>query len=168
MDKIILSKDESELFRARQGEAAKLEPANMAILIRPAAIEDHPMTCPRDGKWLTRFSDEHFPEEIILEQCPACRGLWLNRGHFIGYQRFREQQWTARIETPGDPKLRAELQQLVDEYQAGKSTETLQKLGKFLSTPMDPGAPRNAEAEQAVSTVMGVVMALLRAFVLRF
>ncbi|KTB48122.1 Transcription factor zinc-finger [Dehalogenimonas alkenigignens] len=159
--------DESELFRARQGEAARLEALDEASLARPTAAARHDLACPRDGTRLQRFTDRHFPSEVILERCPACRGLWLNRGHFRGYQRYREKKFTAVIESAGDLKFSEELKRLAAEHRQGNSTETMRKLGEFLSTPMGPGEAPSAEAERAVNTFISILMTLLRVAVLR-
>ncbi|MEL7562268.1 zf-TFIIB domain-containing protein [Dehalogenimonas sp. 4OHTPN] len=158
--------DESELFRARQGEAARLEALDEASLAQPTAEVRRDLACPRDGTRLQRFTDRHFPREIILERCPACRGLWLNRGHFRGYQRFREKKFTDSIENL-DLKPSEELKRLAAEHRQGNSTKTMRKLGEFLSTPMGPGEAPSAEAERAVNTFMSILMTLLRVVVLR-
>ena len=159
--------DESELFRARQGEAVKVESADIECISQPEVKGRKYLICPRDGTMLVRFTDRYFPSEIILERCPACRGLWLNRGHFTDYQNYRERKLTARIESAGDRKLDEELNKLAAEHRAGNSTETMRRLGEFLSTPMEPGAPRSAEAEGAVNALISVLMTLFRVFVLR-
>lgn len=159
--------DESELFRARQGEAAKLEPLDEESLARPTAAARRDLACPRDGTLLKRFTDRHFPSEIILERCPACRGLWLNRGHFSGYQRYREKKFTDNIEAAGDQKFSQELKKLTAEHREGSPAGTMRRLGEFLSTPMGPGEAPSPEAERAVNTFMSILMTLLRVAVLR-
>ena len=82
--------DESELYRAKQGEAARIEMLDVEELRSPAAIQNASLLCPRDGAVLSRFQDRYFPGDIILERCPSCNGVWLNRGQFTRYQEYRE------------------------------------------------------------------------------
>ena len=74
--------DESELFRAKQGESDKIELLDTEILRAPANIEGLARNCPRDKAQLFQFKDRYFPKGIILERCPSCKGVWLNRGAF--------------------------------------------------------------------------------------
>ena len=80
--------DESELFRAKQGEAGKIEVLDTAILRTPSTIEHPSLICPRDDSQMHRFTDRYFPEDIVLVRCPSCHGTWLNRGIFTKYQQF--------------------------------------------------------------------------------
>jgi Zn-finger nucleic acid-binding protein len=160
--------DESELFRARQGEAYKVDKVDIESLAKPITSLKIASTCPKDGASLFQFSDKYFPQEIILERCPTCHGLWLNRGYFVKYQQYREKKLTSNIESGSDQKFREELNNLAADYRDRHSSETLRKLGEFLSTPMEPGAIQDSRAEQTVTTFINILMALFRAFILRF
>jgi Zn-finger nucleic acid-binding protein len=83
--------DESKLFRAKQGEAEKIEALNTEMLRTPSAIENSTLFCPRDHGAMQRFTDKHFPQDIVLVRCPSCHGIWLNRGTFTKYQQFRQK-----------------------------------------------------------------------------
>ena len=82
--------DESELFRAKRGEAEKIELLDAEALRTSSQIETSPLLCPRDRAKLYRFTDKHFPDTIILVRCPTCHGVWLNRGEFTRYQKLRQ------------------------------------------------------------------------------
>lgn len=129
--------DEAELFRAKQGEAEKIEVLNAEILRTPAPIENSTLFCPRGGAAMHRFTDKYFPQDIVLVRCPSCQGIWLNRGMFTKYQQFRQGLMRPKKKkSTQDEGLKKNIAHLVKSYESGRSTETLRKLGDFLSTPM--------------------------------
>lgn len=60
-----------------------------------------PLHCPKDGAELTTFRDLNVPNEIILELCPTCTGLWFNRGEYAAYRAHVATQHAQR--TANDP-----------------------------------------------------------------
>ncbi len=168
--------DESELFRARQGEARRIEQLDVAMLRAPSEIRDAELRCPRDGAALFRFTDRHFPEGIILERCPSCHGIWLNRGDFTRYQDARQQRMVPPREIiVGDDAVQAGVAGVLAAPAGGSPENVLGKLGKFLSTPLDERTLRPldsdksqaAGAENAIGATLNVIMFLLRLFVIR-
>ena len=131
--------DESELFRAKQGEAERIEVLNAGILRTPTTIENAELICPRDEAAMHRFTDRYFPQDIVLVRCPLCHGIWLNRGMFTKYQQFRQELMSSKKISLQDKKLEEHVGQLVESYESGRSTETLRGLGEFLSTPTNSG-----------------------------
>jgi len=91
--------DESELFRAKQGEAEKIEVLNTEILRTPSAIENSSLICPRDQTAMNRFTDKYFPQDVVLVRCPLCHGIWINRGTFTKYQQFRQKLMSKKKST---------------------------------------------------------------------
>jgi len=132
--------DEAELFRAKQGEADRIEMLDADMVRAPSVIEESELLCPRDRAVMLQFIDRYFPQDIILVQCQLCRGIWLNRGVFTKYQRFRQGLLQRSQEKSATEKRRAEIKKLVQSYESGRTTETLRRLGEFLSTPIDRGA----------------------------
>jgi Zn-finger nucleic acid-binding protein len=132
--------DEAELFRAKQGEADRIEMLDADIIRAPSMIEKSELLCPRDRAVMLQFVDRYFPQDIILVYCRSCRGIWLNRGGFTKYQRFRQGLLQRSQQRSAADKRRAEIKKLVQSYESGRTTETLRKLGEFLSTPIDRGA----------------------------
>lgn len=132
--------DEAELFRAKQGEADRIEMLDADIIRAPTMIEESELLCPRDRAVMLQFVDRYFPQDIILVQCPSCRGIWLNRGGFMKYQKFRQGLLQRSQQKSTADKRRAEIKKLVQSYESGRTTGTLRKLGEFLSTPIDRGA----------------------------
>lgn len=128
--------DRSELFRAKQGEAEKIELLNAGVLRTPSTIEDSSLICPRDQRAMYRFTDKYFPQDIILVRCSSCHGIWLNRGVFTKYQRFRQGLVRRKPSSP-DKGTEERIAQLMASYEGGRSTDTLRGLGEFLSTPVN-------------------------------
>ena len=166
--------DESELFGARQGEAEKIEALDPDILQTPSMTDDSKLFCPRDKTEMHRFSERHFPPDIILVRCLSCHGIWLNRGVFTSYQRFRQELMRPKDKSPEDRRLETSINELVEAYRAGHSSETLKNLGQFLSTPVGgspldwSGYPRGTtSADGAAGAALHILMALLRAFIFR-
>jgi Zn-finger nucleic acid-binding protein len=161
--------DESELFRAKQGEAEKIEVLDTAILRTPSTIKHPSLICPRDDSPMHRFTDKYFPDDIVLVRCPSCHGIWLNRGIFTKYQQFRQELVRAK-KSPHDEKLKENIAQLVASYEGGRSTGTLRRLGEFLSAPIDsshaPDLGDTAEvggiAGLALSTLLTILRLILR------
>jgi Zn-finger nucleic acid-binding protein len=167
--------NESELYRAKQGEAEKIELLDTETLRNPTKIENSTLACPRDQAILFQFTDKYFPKDIILERCPVCNGIWLNRGIFTKYQRFRQELKRPKERSPEDKKLEESISQLIASHQSGRTTDTLGKLGRFLSTPLDEysslptDSPQRAPAaENAVNIALNILMTILRAFILKF
>lgn len=163
--------DESELFRAKQGEADKIELMDTEILRSPSHIEKSVLVCPRDHSELYRFDDQYFPRGILLERCPSCKGIWLNRGDFTRFQEIRrELQGERRIKDDG--KIKEELEKILAAHNDGRSNETLQNIGRFLSTPLDRTSLRplentdnQPEVENTVNIALNILALILRAFV---
>ena len=163
--------DESELFRAKQGEAEKIDVIDTEILRTPSTIENPNLICPIDDSAMRRFTDKYFPQDIVLVRCPSCHGIWLNRGIFTKYQQFR-QELIRQKKSPQDEKLKERVAQLIASYEDGRSTATLRRLVEFLSTPIDSGHTPDVggtpEAGNIAGLAFSILMAILRLFILRF
>jgi Zn-finger nucleic acid-binding protein len=166
--------DESELFRAKQGESDKIELLDTEILRAPANIEGLARNCPRDKAQLFQFKDRYFPKGIILERCPSCKGIWLNRGDFTKFQQARKEITRPEEKGSEDKRLEEEIEQILAMHQAGDATDTLERLGRFLSTPMDRNTllpleadQEQTEAENTANLAVNVLMLVLRALMLR-
>lgn len=162
--------DESELFRARQGESEKVEMLDTATLRTHSMIKKPDLTCPRDEAAMQLFADKHFPPDIVLVRCPSCHGIWLNRGTFTKYQQFRQELIHAN-KSPQDEEVKDRIAQLVASYEAGCSDGTLKRLGEFLSTPVDsvhtPDLGDTSDARSIAGLALATLLTILR-LVFRF
>jgi Zn-finger nucleic acid-binding protein len=128
--------DESELFRAKQGEAGKIEILNTEMLRTPSTIENSTLFCPRDQGPMHRFTDKYFPQDIVLMRCQLCHGIWLNRGIFTLYQQFRQELMRPKKSTQ-DEKMKENVAEWKTSDKKGRSTGTWGRLIEFLSTPVE-------------------------------
>ena len=164
--------DESELFRAKQGEADKTDPVDGNSLRSPAEIGGE-LHCPRDGARLFRFSDRQFPESIALLRCPSCRGIWLNRGGFSAYQQNRGELAKARGGLSDDPAFRQSVREVIIAAPAEGGDNVMGRLGRFLNADLNapvPGpaaAAPDAWAQETAGAALTVLMTLLRLFLLK-
>ena len=164
--------DNSELYMAKQGEAAKIELLDANTLRTPTAIENSELLCPRDRVKLVRFIDLLFPKDIIIARCPVCNGFWLNRGEFTKYQNYRERLRKPKDVIIEDEKLERDIARILADHRDGDTTDVLEKLGKFLSMPLDTLTWRPLEAEKlserektAFDMIMNAISLFLRLFI---
>jgi Zn-finger nucleic acid-binding protein len=169
--------DEAELYRARQGEAEKVDQVDTYILTASTPVMNQVHCCPRDGTKLTRFTDPNFPAGIFVERCPACNGFWLNRGEFTKFQHARQEMLRPKEPTPDDIKLKEQIDTILADHQSQGGSDVLKRLTGFLTTPIEPKSTlslgsfgSNDDSSQAgntVGTILNVVTTLLRLFVFR-
>ena len=107
--------DDSNLFRAKQGEAEKIEALNAELLRTPSLIENSTLLCPKDQEAMQRFTDKYFPQDIVLVRCPSCHGIWVNRGTFTKYQQFRQKLMPKR-KSPQNERLEKSIAPLIVSY----------------------------------------------------
>ena len=166
--------DESELFRAKQGEADKVDPVDADSLRSPAEIKSD-LNCPRDGARLFRFVDRQFPETLALMRCPSCRGIWLNRGGFREYQKNRTGLVEARKAAPTETDFQKSVREVIITAPPEGGDSVMGRLGRFLNTdleapmarPVGAPAPEPTRAEETAGAAIGVLMTLLRLFLLK-
>ncbi|MGP8081093.1 MAG: zf-TFIIB domain-containing protein [Dehalococcoidales bacterium] len=166
--------DESELYRAKQGEAEKIDLLDTYILTTSTPVASPVHLCPQDGAQLSRFADPNFPAGIFVERCPSCRGFWLNRGEFTKFQHARQAMLPPKEPTAEDKKLQEQIQSILADQKNGDNESVLSKLNAFLSQPVGSADTLSLDAndnatEEAnpVGAVMSVAMTLLRLFVFR-
>jgi uncharacterized protein len=164
--------DKLELYSVKQGQADTLEPLNVDILHSPSLIENSKLICPRDNAKLARFVDPYFPKEIIIVRCPVCDGLWLNRGEFTRYQHFRQDRIGQRERTAVDAKLGQDVEYVLLQNETGGAQDSLGRLGRFLSTPLDRTTWRPLEPEKltekeqiSLNVILNALTIILRYFI---
>jgi len=165
--------DETELFSARNGEAEKIEVFDPKSLWTPANIVKRTLRCPSDQSELFRFKDRYFLKGIILERCPSCNGIWLNRGDFAKLQQARQELERPKAQGSEDKRLEEDIKSILSARNAEVASNTLEKLGAFLSIPIDratlrPLGQSGNQLEQGKSgnlifdVLMLVLMAIIR------
>ena len=166
--------DESELYRARQGEAEKVDLIDTYILTNSTPVVNPVHCCPKDGAQLVRFSDQNFPQGIIVERCPMCDGFWLNRGEFTKFQHARGEMLRPKQPTPEDKKLQEDVAIILANHQNDGGNDVLKRLTNFLTTPLEgkstlplESGENSSQAANAVGVVLNVLTTLLRLFIFR-
>ena len=169
--------DESELYRARQGEAEKIDLLDTYILTASTPVVNPEHCCPKDGAKLIRFSDRNFPQSIIVERCPVCDGFWLNRGEFTKFQRAHQEMQRTKEPSAEDKKLQEQVRLILAEHHMDMNNGTISRLGSFLTKPLDvkgilPLNSQDSDGDSSntgntISAVLNVLTTLLRLFVFR-
>ena len=165
--------DKMELFSARHGEAEKIEVFDSKSLWTPTNIEKRILRCPLDQSELFRFEDRYFLKGIILERCPSCSGIWLNRGDFTKFQQARQELKRPKERSAKDKRLEEDIKHILSVHRAEAASNTLEGLGRFLSMPIDRETLRPLEQSEEqpeqgktgnliLDVVMLVLMALIR------
>lgn len=72
--------DRWELYPVDGGEAARLDAPDEGRLHAPSPPPAAPGRCPRCTNALRPFRDPALPPDAMIERCPVCDGMWLNRG----------------------------------------------------------------------------------------
>jgi len=166
--------DETELFSARNGEAEKIEVFDSKSLWTPTNMERRVLRCPLDESELFRFRDRYFLKGIILERCPSCNGIWLNRGDFTKFQKARQQLKRPKEKGSEDKKLEEDIKSILAAHDAEAANNTLEKLGAFLSIPIDRATLRplgqsgnQLERGKSGNLIFDVLMLVLMAIIRR-
>ena len=169
--------DESKLYRAKQGEAEKVDLIDTYILTASTPVMNQVHCCPKDGAKLSRFTDPNFPAGIFVERCPACNGFWLNRGEFTKFQHARQDMLRTKEPTPEDKKLQEQVAMILADHQSEGGSDVLKRLTGFLTTPVESRSAfslgnlgSNEDSSQTankVGTIVNVITSLLRLFVFR-
>jgi len=166
--------DEMKLFSARNGEAEKIELFDSKNLWTPTNMVKRIHRCPLDQSELFRFKDRYFLKGIILERCPSCNGIWLNRGDFTRFQQARQELKRPKDRSSKDKKLEEDIKSILSAYRAETASNTLEKLGTFLSTPIDRGTLLplgqswdQLEQEKTGNSILDALMLVLIALIRR-
>jgi len=166
--------DKMELFSARHGEAEKIEVFDLKSFWTPTNIEKRILRCPLDQSELFRFKDRYFLKGIILERCPSCNGIWLNRGDFTKFQQARQELKRPKERGSEDKKLEEDIERILSVHHAEAASNTLEKLGGFLSMPIDRAtllpleqSEKQLEQGKTGSLILDVLMLVLMALIRR-
>ena len=93
--------DRWELLLVTDEAIRKLEGVDLENLLSETPRNKGGGLCPRCAKGLVLFTDMNLPKDALIERCPGCGGLWLNRGELGKYSSHRESFKARRIGTKG-------------------------------------------------------------------
>ncbi len=166
--------DETKLFSVKNGEAEKIDVFDSKTLWTPTNIVTLIRRCPSDQSELFRFKDRYFLKGVILERCPLCNGIWLNRGDFKNFQHARQELKRPKDRSSKDKKLEDDIKSIFSAHRAETTSNTLEKLGAFLSTPIDRGTLQplgqswdELEQRKTGNSIFDALMLVLIAFIRR-
>ncbi|MBI5287085.1 MAG: zf-TFIIB domain-containing protein [Deltaproteobacteria bacterium] len=156
--------DRWELYFLKDGEADRLDPVDSERLLTPLSFLKGPGLCPNCDVNLEPFQDPNLPEDARIEQCTGCNGLWLNRGEL---RRYKDYRTAKRKQNTPHRKGQAQSQECNQ-----KNLETLQNLGKAISTKVnagfdtsmalqEPGLDRSKLTKDLVFIILQVLLRML-------
>lgn len=82
--------DKWELFPIDPEEAERLDSLDEKLLAACANPIPKALYCPRCTSKLARLKEPLLPEEIVLQRCIRCDGIWLNRGQMGRYKNYQQ------------------------------------------------------------------------------
>ncbi len=110
--------DRWELYFVTDKSIKDLEAVDASFFAAPVAVHGARGLCPRCEKELAKFTDPNLPKDALIERCPGCNGLWLNRGELGKYAAHRRAFRGMRGDEPGTAETSA-LKHLQKELKIG-------------------------------------------------
>lgn len=81
--------DKWELYFVKPGSLKTLEAVDVKGLLAPHTDKCGRNQCPKCSSELVAFNDPFLPKDASIKRCPACSGIWLNRGELGKYAGFK-------------------------------------------------------------------------------
>ncbi|MFA6097872.1 MAG: zf-TFIIB domain-containing protein [Candidatus Paceibacterota bacterium] len=167
--------DSLELYPLPKEEIEKIENLKLDKLQENSFLGNGKKACPKCGIGLERLKDFNFPEELEVEQCKKCGGIWMNRGEAMEFKKWQEEKKKS-IENPSkkDQEFNDNIKELLELYR-DKDMEMVEKAGRILSMKLDSrtmrplneadyGTDEYNKAYNAASAAINVLYMLLRLF----
>ncbi len=102
--------DKWELSFTTSEAIRKLEAIDIKSLLSENPEEKGKGLCPRCEKALALFTDPNLPKDALIERCPGCSGLWLNRGELGKYARHKDSFSRGKVSVSGEIETLKHLQ----------------------------------------------------------
>lgn len=167
--------DSLELYPLSEGEIERIENIELNKLQESKFLGGGSKTCPKCAVALQNFKDPNFPKTLVVENCPQCGGIWMNRGEATEFKKWQEEKKKS-LENPGekDRKFNDNIKGLLELYR-DKDIERIGQAGKILSMKLDPrtmrplneadyGTDEYNKACDAASAAISILYMLLRLF----
>ena len=157
--------DSDELYRINPNEADKVDMVDVNKIKAHKEITSEPLICPHDGQKLVVFHDINFPQNLIVESCPTCDGFWFNQGEFKEFEEYREEKIKklTQGEQVSNSKLEEQINKLLNLESSENTYNTLGKIGKFLSSPVQRGSLNFGDATLTTSGTANLAGSVLGA-----
>jgi Zn-finger nucleic acid-binding protein len=147
--------DKWELFPIDPEEAERLDALDEKLLAAPAEQVSKTLYCPRCTNKLARFKEPLLPEEIVLQRCSRCEGIWLNHGQMTRYKNYQKSTRLKKMDSA------AIIQRLPDAYQNPKSWVVTGTNGMF-AYPQAIEASREPAPASASGAFKFILQTLVR------
>jgi len=169
--------DNLELPPIPKKEIEKIEKIDIDKLQEKSFIGNGNSLCPKCSTKLETFKDYNFPEELEVEYCKKCDGLWMNRGEATDFKIWQEEKKAKnkKVSTKEDEKFQESIKNLLASHKSD-NFGAIGGIGKALSMhinprtlrPLDSGGNyagrKTTEADRTMSVIMSVLQVLLRLF----
>ena len=146
--------DDFELHPIPKKEIEKIESVDIDRLQKKSLLSKRGNNlCPKCSIELEIFKDYNFPKQLEVEYCQNCSGLWMNRGEATDFKSWQERK-IAKSSEPlvgEDKKFQEEIKSLLTSHKSG-NFGMLGKIGKTLSTRIDPRTHRTIERDGHMET----------------
>lgn len=112
---------------------------------------------------------------MVVENCPQCGGIWMNRGEAIEFKKWQEEKKKSlENASEKDREFNDNIKELLELYR-DKDMEMVGKAGRILSMKLDPrtmrplneadyGTDEYNKAHDAASAAISILYMLLRLF----
>lgn len=142
--------DALEVFRAKAGSAddfgiENIDTIDLPVLYNDSILPSEKLFCPIDRQKLKPFSDRRYPEDLQVQQCSLCGGMWLNRGEFQLFEKHREAIRNRRVldekskktpeEKQKDVEFNETMRQVYEQAMEAGDDQAILQLTEFLAGP---------------------------------
>lgn len=146
--------DKWELFPVDEEAAKELDTIDKERLWQPVEAKDRSLSCPRCRCSLVHFHDPSLPEDVRIDRCQICEGMWLNRGMLRRYKEYQQERRRKAKGITAD-----ELRHLAHSYQEAKNWVAVRDLSGSLASAREEEV---STAEVIRDVVQGVGWVILQ------
>jgi len=167
-----------EFYRVNPEETAKLVEVNEEKFEKKIPPHEK-LSCPKCSFTLEKIQDPFLPDDIDIEQCIKCGGIWLKAGTFLRFSQWRSKKIRTEenlkglqeLKTQIDEELKAKIRALllIEHHRERLRGSRLGAIGKFLNKPVMKSF--RVEWEEHEETWLGILVAIfivLLTIILRF
>jgi Zn-finger nucleic acid-binding protein len=147
--------DQWELFPLDADEAERLDSLDEKLLAAATAGAPKTLYCPRCTSKLARLKEPLLPQEIVLQRCLRCEGIWLNRGQMTRYKNYQRSTRLKKM------AVASAVQKLPEACQNPKSWVVTGSRGMF-AYPQGLEAAHESAGASAGSAFKFILQALVR------
>lgn len=132
--------DKWEFYRVNPDQAATLVEVDEEKFEKKVPPHGE-LSCPRCSSILEKIRDPFIPDDIDLETCIRCGGIWTKAGTFLRYKQWRGEKMKVK-ETPEElQELKNQIEELlvIQHHKERQRGEAIGKIGQFLGKRVGPG-----------------------------